>query len=202
MGADALITIGLTGKYCAGKNYVASLFEERGISVIDVDRLGHAALEKSKDELIALFSRTIITREGTVDRKRLGDIVFSDSRALATLEGTVHPHMKQLCIEHIEQARTTGAAGVVINAALLNRMQLDILCDTVCFVKAPLLLRFMRAMRRDHATVTSFINMTKSQKDITPLEIRGVQNLYIIKNWGHSSFIHRQVDEFCGSMGL
>ncbi|HLW21781.1 MAG TPA: dephospho-CoA kinase, partial [Sphaerochaetaceae bacterium] len=108
MGENALIVIGLTGKYCAGKNHVASLLEQRNLEVIDVDALGHDALERSKDELTALFGRRIIDSDGTVNRQILGEIVFSDQRSLATLEGTVHPRMVQLCVQQIEQYRAEG----------------------------------------------------------------------------------------------
>ena len=200
MGVDALITIGLTGKYCAGKNYIASLFTQRNIAVIDVDLLGHQALERSRDELIALFSRSIVAADGSIDRKELGHIVFSDRRALRSLEGTVHPHMKHLCIEQIETYRQQGVPAVVINAALLGRMHLDVLCDSICFVQAPLLLRLVRSIRRDGASIASFFHVVRAQRDITPTAFTGVQNVYLVKNWGSRTFIHRQVAEFCATM--
>lgn len=202
MGADALITIGLTGKYCAGKNYIASLFAQRNLEVIDVDLLGHQALERSRNELIALFSRSIIASDGSIDRKALGHIVFSDRRALRTLEGTVHPHMRQLCIEQIEAYRNQGVRAIVINAALLGRMHLDVLCDNICFVQAPLVLRLARAIQRDGASIASFFHVVHAQRDITPTAITGSQEVYLVKNWGSRAFIHRQVDVFCATMGL
>ena len=202
MGADALIAIGLTGKYCAGKNYIASLFEERDIPVIDVDILGHQALQSSHEELIALFGRQIIASDGSVDRKVLGRLVFSDQRALRALEGAVHPKMRQLCIQQLEMYRLRGIRAVLINAALLSRMQLDVLCDVVCFVKAPRLLRLARSMRRDGATIASFLKISASQRDICAHALHGAHDLYIVKNCGPKGFIHRQVDEFCATMLL
>ena len=202
MGADALITIGLTGKYCAGKNHVASLLAQRGLEVIDVDTLGHEALERAKDELTALFGRRIIATDGSVNRKVLGEIVFTDQRSLSALEGTVHPRMVNICIQRLEHYREAGKVGVVVNAALLHRMHLDAVCDTVCFVKAPVLVRLARAMQRDNATIQSFFSIARSQRDITTGMVRGSHSLYIMKNWGSSVFIHRQVDEFCATMGL
>lgn len=202
MGGDALIVIGLTGKYCAGKNYIATLFAEKDIPVIEVDDLGHEAVEKSKDELIALFGRRIITPQGTVNRRVLGSIVFSKSQALKSLEQAVHPRMVSMCIQIIERYRGQSERAVVINAALLHRMNLDVLCDTVCFVKTPWFLRLARAVKRDNATFSSFMRMNKSQEDIEPSAIRGAKSLHLLKNWGRTAFIHRQVDEFCATMSL
>ena len=202
MGADALIVVGLTGKYCAGKNFIASSLEGRNLPVIDVDRLGHQALQSSQDELIALFGREIIAADGKIDRKVLRGIVFSNQRALRALEGTVHPKMRRICMEQLESYRTGGTQAVVINAALLSRMHLEILCDVVCFVATPLPIRLARAMQRDGATISSFIKIASSQRDISVQAMRGVQNLYIVKNWGTKRFIHRQVDEFCATMHL
>lgn len=202
MGGNALIVIGLTGKYCAGKNAIATLFAARDIPIIDVDMLGHDALEQAKDELIALFGRRIITAKGAVDRRTLGAIVFSNPQALRNLEHAVHPKMVAMCMRMVESHRNASERAVVVNAALLHRMNLDILCDAVCFVKAPWMLRYMRAVKRDDATLKSFVRMDKSQQDIEPSEIRGSKTLHIIKNWGRSAFIHRQVDEFCATMGL
>ncbi len=202
MGRYALIVIGLTGKYCAGKNSIATLFSERDIPIIDVDLLGHDALELSKNELIALFSRSIISAKGAVDRGQLGSIVFSNAQALRSLEQAVHPRMVAKCIEMIETYRQQSERAVVINAALLHRMNLDVICDTICFVKTPWFLRLARAMKRDNATVSTFLRVDKSQEDIEPSAMRGAKSLHIIKNWGRTAFIHRQVDEFCATMGL
>ena len=197
-----MTVVGLTGRYCAGKNHIAALFSERNFKVIDVDSLGHDALGQVKDELAALFGKGIITAEGSVDRKKLGALVFGHQSALETLERVVHPQMVAECIRLIERFRDQGEATVVINAALLHRMNLDILCDTVCFVEAPWVVRLFRAIRRDGATLKTFLRVEKSQEDIVSSMIRGAKSLHILKNWGRRAFIHRQVDEFCATMGI
>ena len=92
-----MIVVGLTGKYCAGKNLVSSRFEHRGIPVLDVDKLGHDAIKSSHDILLKCFGTGIVGQSGEVDRKRLGAIVFSDAAQLARLEAIVHPKMVEAC---------------------------------------------------------------------------------------------------------
>ncbi len=68
-----MIVIGLTGRYCAGKNHIASLFESRGFALIDVDKLGHQTLQEARESLAVTFGREILAEDGAVDRKKLGD---------------------------------------------------------------------------------------------------------------------------------
>ena len=83
--------IGLTGKSCSGKDYVARLFGEEFV-VIDEDNLGHVALDNNREKLVAAFGDSIIT-DGKVDRKKLGPIVFSDKEKLEKLNSISHPWM-------------------------------------------------------------------------------------------------------------
>lgn len=202
MGADALITIGLTGPYCAGKDLVAKDFAERGFICIDVDSLGHDALQEAVEELTAVFGPDIRTSEGAVDRKRLGVLVFRDKKKLKKLESIVHPRMVESCIRLLDHYEKEGVPVVVINAALLHRMALDVLCDAICFVTAPLWTRYRRAKIRDGATALSFMRILCSQRDIKRSHIQGAFRLFLLKNSRDTAFIHRQVDNFCVTMGL
>ena len=194
--------IGLTGKYCAGKNHVSSRFEHRGIPVVDVDKLGHDAIKSSRDTLLECFGTGIVGASGDIDRKLLGTIVFSDATQLARLEAIVHPKMVETCIRLLEDYRMQGYGCVVLNAALLHRMKLDVLCDAICYVKSPVCLRLVRGIRRDGVTIRSFLRIERSQKDIAVKELRGAATIHVLRNWGRSAFIHRQVDAFCDTMGL
>jgi len=197
-----LRVIGLTGKYCAGKNHVASCFEHRGIPVLDVDKLGHEAIKFSHDTLLECFGTGIVGQSGEIDRKRLGAIVFSDSAQLSRLEAIVHPKMVETCIRLLEDYRMQGYGCVVLNAALLHRMKLDVLCDAICYVSSPVCLRFVRGIRRDGVAIHSFLRIERSQKDIAVKDLRGAATIHVLRNWGRSTFIHRQVDAFCDTMGL
>ncbi len=199
MGGDALITIGVTGKYCSGKSHIVSLLD---LPTIDVDKLGYGAMEIAKDQVVATFGEAIVTPEGEIDRQGLGKIVFNDREELIKLERILHPHMQQEVFKLIGEYREEGERGVVINAALLQRMKLDLLCDYVCYIYAPRLLRYKRAVARDGATIASFLKMEKSQKDINWKNLTQSIPHYILKNYGRENFISRQVEQFCVSIGL
>ena len=86
-----MMLIGLTGLYCAGKNYIASILDSRGIPVLDVDKLGHQAIEREKEAIITRFGAIVLGTDGHIDRRALGKQVFGEPEALAALEAIVHP---------------------------------------------------------------------------------------------------------------
>ncbi|MGI9256219.1 MAG: dephospho-CoA kinase [Salinispira sp.] len=165
-----LPVVGITGPYCSGKSVLSELLRKQGWLHIEVDAIGHAALEAQKNAIVEAFSSSIIDREtGKINRRKLGHIVFSDPSELSRLEALVHPVMFQQVREIIDQRRSpcrnTGRneeapkinapkadiplKGILINAAILYKMKLETLCSLVFWVQAPRFIRLWRAWRRD-----------------------------------------------------
>lgn len=192
------VVLGITGKACAGKDRYAKVFEELGARLIDVDRLGHQALEANQDRIIAEFGDSI-EHQGTIDRKALGAIVFSDLSRLKALEGISHPWMVAR-IEEILAEETADA--IVLNAALLSRMGLDRLCSHVLFITAPRCIRFRRCKARDGLSWEQFLKREASQRDITFRSIDPNAARYRLRNWGSTEIIHRQVRRCCVRIGF
>ncbi len=157
--------LGLTGGYCAGKNEVAALLEEHGWRVCDVDTLGHRALAESIDTLIEAFGPSIASGDGSIDRARLGKIVFDDPRRLKKLESIVHPVMYTLLDREIDTAERQGADRFCINAALLYRFPHRDSCHAIIEVRAPLYLRLARARSRDHVSNADALKRITSQRE-------------------------------------
>lgn len=82
--------IALTGGIASGKSTVASLLKLYGFSIIDADTIAHLIVEEQKEALVTLFGTTIV-ENGHIHRKKLGEIIFTDSSKRATLEALVHP---------------------------------------------------------------------------------------------------------------
>lgn len=114
--------IGLTGGTGSGKSTVAQYLAELGAAVIDADKVGHEALEPGTPafkEIIAAFGREIVSPAGEIDRRKLSGIVFGNSQALAKLNRIMHPKMRAMVADRIENYRRQGAAVVVLEAAVL-----------------------------------------------------------------------------------
>jgi len=171
--------IGLTGKYCAGKNHVAAILEKRGLPVLDVDKLGHAALENKKDEVFSRFGNEVKNPDGSVNRRLLGEKVFGKKDAITALEAIVHPQVDRMTLEWISLQNDKTC---VINAALLHKMALFGQFDCVIAVNAPLIIRLIRAKRRDRHSWFSIFRRMMSQKRFSLQYLAGNADIYIVDN--------------------
>jgi len=89
--------IGLTGGIGCGKSLAAQYFAELGALVIDADQLARAAIERGSDgfdEVVTLFSDSIL-KDGNIDRRALGELIFKDTTAKAQLENIIHPFVRR-----------------------------------------------------------------------------------------------------------
>lgn len=131
--------IGVTGGIGAGKSSAVQVLAGLGATVIDADRVGHEVYAPGTpgfDQVVAAFGREVVGVDGAIDRKRLGAIVFGDSAALARLNGIVHPLIRDAVAQRVAAARASGAAPVVVEAALLIEARWDALVDEVWLVVA------------------------------------------------------------------
>jgi dephospho-CoA kinase len=174
--------IGVTGLYCAGKNYIASLLEKKGFSVLDVDLLGHEAIENKKDEIFARFGEGIknpLLNENKVNRRLLGEKVFGREKEMAALEEIIHPEVNRMTEQWIVAQNGKNCA---INAALLHRSSVFRRLDCVVLVCAPWFIRLMRAKRRDKLPWAAIIRRFSSQKQFFAQYLAGNADIYKVEN--------------------
>lgn len=184
------MVVGLTGRYCAGKDTAARVFARRGFRVVDVDALGHAALAERAAAVAAAFGPGVLGPGGSVDRKALAAAVFADPAALRRLEAIVHPPM----VEKVRAAVAAGPGDVLVNAAVLQRMGLVSLCRAVVWVTAPAPVRLLRAMRRDRAGPCRALARIRAQADVRPQFNDPGVDTYTVPNWGTARSLERRVD--------
>lgn len=131
--------IGLTGGMGSGKSTVSQYLAELGAVVIDADKVGHEAYEPNTEtwkELVKTFGKEIIAADKTIDRKKLGAIVFSNPESLNKLNGIVHPRMFEMMKQKITKARKEGAKVIVVDAAILFEANWTPLVEKVWVVVA------------------------------------------------------------------
>jgi len=183
--------IGLTGKYCAGKNYVAAILEKHGLPVLDVDKLGHIALEEKKDEVFSRFGNEVRNQDGSVNRRLLGKMVFGKKDAITALEAIVHPQADRMTLEWIASQKGKSC---VINAALLHRMGVFGQIKCILIVDAPFLTRLLRAKRRDRLSWPSIFRIIMRQKRFSLQYLDGNADIYIVENLGTKGFLPGSAD--------
>lgn len=189
--------IGLTGKYCSGKNLVAKILETYSIEIIDEDRIGHLALDEKREEIASEFGAPVVRADGSIDRRELGNRVFAESDALARLESIVHPWMVE---ETKRRAELSPAPHVAINAALLVKMGLHELCDFVVLVSAPAPVRFFRALRRDGFSPGAIFRRMWSQRFLNE-GIKSVDTI-VVRNIGSRRRLESRVRITLARRGL
>ncbi|MDR2783732.1 MAG: dephospho-CoA kinase [Treponema sp.] len=187
--------IGLTGPYCSGKNYIASLFEEQGLPTLDVDKLGHEAIRRKRDAITAHFGIDVLGKSGEIDRKVLGEKVFGSPHELAALEAIVHPVANALTGEWIA---AQGGQSCVVNAALLHRSIAFDRLNAIVMVKAGFLTRLIRARKRDRLPWLELIKRFRSQRGFSSHYLQKNAdnkdvNIYIINNTAGKN-IRKQLD--------
>ena len=132
--------IGLTGGIGSGKSTVSQLLAELGAVILNADEVGHKALKPDSEiwrQVVAAFGRQILTPDGNIDRKKLGDIVFSNPESLSRLNQIMHPRMYALVKAQLEEYRRQGTRVVVLEAPLLLEAGWTSLVDEVWVTTAP-----------------------------------------------------------------
>jgi dephospho-CoA kinase len=136
-----MLTVGLTGGIGSGKSTVAKILAALGAPSFDADKVGHEIYlpgGPAYRDVIAAFGDGIVAPDGTIDRKKLGPIVFADPAQLKRLEAIVHPRMFERMREMVAEMRAKGAtAPIVIEAAILIEAKWQPLFDEIWLVVAP-----------------------------------------------------------------
>lgn len=153
-------TIGLTGPTGAGKGFVSEILKKRGFKIINADECVKNIYDNNSALLNNLekeFGRKII-KNGAIDRKALGEIVFADKKKLEKLNSLVHPAV-------LEECEKQASHPCVFDAPQLFESKAEAKCYKVICVLAPYNLRLERIMKRDGITKEQAQSRMKSQFD-------------------------------------
>ncbi len=131
---EKMKVIGLTGGIGSGKSTVSRLTEEMGAVILDADKVGHEAYTPDSGtwrEVVAAFGDEIVAEDRSIDRRKLGAIVFADPAALTRLNGIMHPRMFDMMKVRLDEHRAQGTKIVVLEAAILIEANWSPLVDEV-----------------------------------------------------------------------
>ncbi|MDX9832564.1 MAG: dephospho-CoA kinase [Anaerolineae bacterium] len=171
--------IGLTGNIATGKSAVARMLASLGAAVIDADRVAHEVMEPGGAAYAAVvdaFGPEILNPGGTVDRQRLGDIVFRDPAALARLEAAVHP---AVLLEVGRRIAAAEAGVVVVEAIKLIEAGMHRAYDALWVVTAPRKVQIERLVRErgmTHDEATLRVDAQPPQEEKAALADRVLVN--------------------------
>jgi dephospho-CoA kinase len=186
--------IGLTGGIATGKSTVDRMLAARGATVIDADELAREAVrpeEPTLDRVVERFGKDILSPDGSLDRGRLGKIVFADSDARHDLEGITHPRIIELTQERVAAALTGTAPLVVVDIPLLFENAREGMFDGVLLVYAPPDVQVRRLQERNHLDETAARQRLAAQ---LPIDDKRARATWIIDNSGYEAAAQRAVD--------
>ncbi|MGK4904697.1 dephospho-CoA kinase [Streptomyces albus] len=135
-----MVKVGLTGGIGAGKSEVSRLLAEHGAVIVDADRIAREVVEPGTPGLAAVvaeFGEKVLAPDGSLDRPRLGSLVFADPDRLAALNAIVHPLVGERSAELEREAAAADENAVIVHdVPLLTENGLAPLYDTVVVVDA------------------------------------------------------------------
>ena len=147
--------IGITGSIACGKSTVSREMMRRGFPVIDGDALSRELTGPGGEAVPAVrsvFGDRYINPDGSMNRRAMGLLVFSDNRSREQLDLVMDPFLRSLTLRKIEQARASGTKLCFLDMPLLFEKGYDSLCDSVWCVWLPENLQLERLMARDGYT--------------------------------------------------
>ncbi len=159
-----MLILGLTGSIGMGKSTAAGALRRLGVPVHDADAAIHRLIGRNGAAVLAVeraFPGS--TREGAVDRKRLGDIVFADPSARKRLEAILHPMARAGQIRFLMAAARRREPVVVLDVPLLFETKGDRRCDAVMVVSAPAAIQEQRVIARPGMTREKFAGILRTQ---------------------------------------
>ena len=180
----------LTGGIATGKSTVSQRLEKEGFNIIDADKVAHGVLDENAEGIIALFGSKYV-KEGRVDRKALGNIIFSDQKNREKLENFLHPLIKEE-IESQSAVFEKYQMPYIIDIPLFfETKNYDI--EEVALVYAPLKIQRERLIARDGFSIQEANNRLNAQISI---ELKKSQSTYIIDNSKDFDHLENEVIKF------
>lgn len=160
--------IGLTGQSGAGKTVASEFLKSCGFAIINCDLVSREVANNSKeclDELVLEFSSEILLDNNQLNRKRLGEIVFSNKEKLLNLNKIIFPYILRNIEEQVQIYKNLGFSTIVLDAPTLFESGADKLCDLIIGIIADDNIRKNRIIKRDNITLEQANNRINSQHD-------------------------------------
>jgi dephospho-CoA kinase len=176
-----MFLVGLTGGIAAGKSVVSATWEDLGAVVVDADVLAREVVEPGSSglsSLVALFGTAILQADGALDRKKLGELIFSNEVNRKTVESILHPLIKARALAQLAAVPADQIAVYVI--PLLVESKSDLPFDFVVTVEAPLEEQVKRLVENRDMTESEAIARIKSQA--SPAERANVADRVLSSN--------------------
>ena len=192
--------IALTGGIATGKTYVANRLREAGVPIVDADALARDVVAPGSPALAAIrkrFGPDAVRRDGTMDRVRVGQIVFKDKRARLDLEAIIHPAVIK-AISDFFNALPKRTPFAVADIPLVFETGRDKEFDAIIVVASPRDTQLQRLMERNKLSKEDAERRIAAQ---LPIDQKVKKATYVINNVGTFDELNAQVDDLIKKLG-
>lgn len=130
--------IGITGGVGAGKSEILSYMEDKyAAKVVLADQVANKLKEPGEccyEAIVQLLGSSVLAEDGSINRKRMGQIIFGNKELLRKTNEIIHPAVKSYIIEELKKAKESGVLFFVIEAALLIEDNYSAICDELWYI--------------------------------------------------------------------
>ncbi|MFD1851090.1 dephospho-CoA kinase [Oceanobacillus bengalensis] len=189
------LIIGLTGSIASGKSTVSLMFDDFNIPVVDADKVAREVVypgEAAYTQIVEEFGDEILREDKTLDRKKLGSIVFANKEKLEKLNAITHPAVRKRMLERRDAFINNGEKCVVLDIPLLFESKLTHFVDKIIVVSVDETVQLKRLIDRDGFTVEEAKQRINSQ-----LSVKGKAELAdaVINNNGTKQESYEQLEK-------
>lgn len=175
--------IGLTGGIASGKSTVAKTLSKLGAYVIDADKVAHMIIEPHRPawyDIVEEFGEEILNRDQTVNREKLGKIVFDDPVLLQKLNSITHPRIMEFFKEEMQRLKAQMPDSIIVfEVPLLYETHMDRICDEVWVVWVDRETQMERLCKRDNISREDALKRIEAQM---PLDEKAKRAKVVIDN--------------------
>ena len=194
------LIVGLTGGIVGGKSTVASMFRDLGAKIIDADKLGHSVIFPNKPawkKIVKIFGKDILQNDLTINREKLGKIVFTNQTFLKKLNEVTHPEITKMIKKEIDSATNNQEKVLIIDAALIYEAKIDRLMDKIIVVYIDKDEQIKRLIKRNNFSRDEALQRVRSQ---IPMKEKAKMADYVIDNSNSLSKTREQVEKIWQSL--
>lgn len=193
--------LGLTGGIASGKSTADEFFKKKKIPIIDSDLIAHKIMEIGQNgykAVVDYFGTDILNDDQTINRRKLGGIVFNDKAKLKKLNELTHPLVHQEIKKQMARYRANQEKLVVIDVPLLFESGFESLCNGVLVISITPELQIERLMKRNAFTKKEAIARINNQMPLSEKEKRAT---YVVANTGTIDDLEKKLSDLLQEIG-
>lgn len=195
------VILGLTGGIASGKSTADEFFKKKNIPIVDADKIAHHIYDKDQTAyslVVDKFGKKILAKDQSVDRKKFGQIVFSDVNKLHELNKITHPFILKEIKQQL-RSQSKNHALVIADIPLLFESHGENLCDKILVISIPEKLQIQRLMARNNLTAKEARERINSQM---PLAEKVKKATYVVDNAGTIEELEEKLNKILDKIKL